>query len=107
MPDHFKVTDSQMLEPDSRSKKVWVNFKPDIDLGHLIAMATFIGGLFLQWQAMDRRVTIIEQKQSVTTEQTAETKNDIKEIKVVVNKIGTDLAVANAVAANAAARGAK
>lgn len=97
MPDHFKVTDSAELEPMQRSKKLWVNFKPDIDLGHLIAMLTFLGGLALQWQAMDRRVTIVEQKQAVTAEQTAETKTDIKEIKAVVNKIGTDLAVSNAI----------
>ena len=96
MPEHFQVTDSAALESGQRTKKLWVNFKPDIDLGHLIAMLTFLGGLFLQWQAMDRRVTIVEQKQQVAAEQTQETKSDIKEIKAVVNKIGTDLAVANA-----------
>lgn len=95
MPNHFKVTDSQDLEPGT-SKKVWVNFKPDIDLGHLIAMATFIGGLFLQWSIMDQRVTRVEERQKSSEVTTTETKTDIKEIKAVVNKIGTDLAVNNA-----------
>jgi hypothetical protein len=94
-PDHFKITDTMPLETPA-AKKVWVNFVPNIDLGHLIAMLTFLGGLALQWQVMDRRITIIEQKQLVTSEQSAETRSDLKEIKSVINKIGTDLAVQNA-----------
>lgn len=96
-PEHFQVTDSALLDPNAKQKKLWVNFKPDVDLGHLIATASFLGGLFIYAQGFDRRVTIIEQKQAQSAEQTAETKADIKEIKAVVNKIGTDLAVSNAV----------
>lgn len=95
-PEHFQVTDSALLEPNSR-KKLWVNFKPDIDLGHLIAAFTFLGGLGLQWQAVDRRITILEQRQTVTAEQNAETRADLKEIKATINTIGKDLAVSNAV----------
>jgi len=79
------------------NKRVWINFKPDVDLGHLIAMCSFLGGLFVYAQSFDRRMTIIEQKQEVNTNATAETKADIKEIKNAVNKIGTDLAVQNAI----------
>lgn len=96
-PEHFKVTDSALLDPESKQKKIWVNFKPDIDLGHLIAAITFLGGLALQWQAVDRRITILEQRQAITAEQNAETRSDLKEIKATINKIGTDLAVSNAV----------
>lgn len=96
MTGHFKVTDSSQLEPESR-KKVWVNLKPDIDLGHLIAMATFIGGLMLQWNAMDRRVTVIEQKQQQLESLSSEVRADLKEIKKTTGTIETNLAVQAAI----------
>ena len=98
MSDRFKITDTGDLHDGSTRKKVWVNFKPDIDLGHLIATASFLGGLFLYAQSFDRRVTIIEQKQEVSASQISEIKADIKEIKATVNTIGKDLAVQNALA---------
>lgn len=83
------------LEEDSRSKKLWVNFKPDIDMGHMLAMLTFLGGLFMQYNSFDKRVTIIEQKQAQTESQGQEVKIDIKDIKKSVGEISTQLAVQN------------
>lgn len=92
MGEHFQ------LDGEPPRKKVWINFKRDVDLGHLIATASFLGGLFVYAQSFDRRMTILEQKQQVQSEQAAETKSDIKDIKNKVTEIGTGLAVQNAIA---------
>jgi hypothetical protein len=92
-PSHFQYDGQQ----SPATKKVWVNFKPDIDLGHVIAACTFLGGLFLYAQGFDRRLTIIEQKEEANAAQAGEMKSDLKEIKKAVNEIGTNLAVQNAV----------
>lgn len=89
MPDH--------LQHDPAPHK-WVNFRRDIDLGHLIALASFLIALFVYASAFDRRQTITEQKQAASDVQAAEMKADIKEIKKTVNEIGTNLAVQNAIA---------
>lgn len=94
MPDSHFQYDGQQSSP---RKRVWVNFKPDIDLGHVIAACTFLGGLFLYAQGFDRRLTIIEQKGEANSAQATEMKSDIKEIKKAVNEIGTNLAVQNAI----------
>lgn len=95
MPDsHFQI-DPGDGEPGR--KRVWVNFKPDIDLGHVVATVSFLGALFTYAQNFDRRMTILEQKQITSDAQSAETKADIKEIKKTVTEIGTTLAVQNAI----------
>jgi hypothetical protein len=93
MSDHFQLDGDEPAR-----KKVWINFKRDVDLGHLIATASFLVTLFLYAQGFDRRMTIVEQKQQAQTEQAAETKADIKDIKNKVTEIGTGLAVQNAIA---------
>lgn len=88
--------------PDSHPQDTpshrWVNFKRDVDLGHVITLLSFLGALFVYAQGFDRRVTIVEQKQTTTDAAQAETKADIKEIKRTVSEIGTNLAVQNAIA---------
>jgi hypothetical protein len=97
-----------MLNADgSTHKEPWINFVRTIDLGHLIAMATFIGGLFLQWNVMDRRLTIAEEQlkqassqnielKAANRENYLELKVDVKEIKQTIGSVQQTLAIINA-----------
>jgi len=97
-----------MSEPkDEVPTKHWIQFDRRIDLGHLIAMATFIGGLFLQWNIMDKRVTLAEEKlaQTSATQQDLKSANrdnylelkiDVKEMKQTLGSVQQTLAVLNA-----------
>lgn len=93
--DHFMVSDVAPLEARGRdpNKKVWVNWLPNIDLGHVLTMATFVGALIVNWNIMDRRITVIEQKLANSEVQTAEFKSDVKEIKASLGDIKSTLAV--------------
>lgn len=89
------------------TKRMGINFIPNIDLGHLIAMLTFLGGLFLQWNIMDRRLTVAEQQlvqvagqntelKAQNRENYLELKVDVKEIKQTVGSVQQTLAILNA-----------
>lgn len=94
-PEHFQVTDTAGIDGSTQHKKLWVNLKPDIDLGHAIAMLTFLGGLFMQYNSFDKRVTVLEQQMQQTAAQSQELKSDVKDIKKTVGEINTQLAVQN------------
>ena len=96
-----------MTQHADDTQKHWIQFERRIDLGHLIAMLTFLGGLFLQWNVMDRRLTIAEQQLLVVSSQNAELKAqnrenylelkvDEKEIKQTVGSVQQTLAILNA-----------
>lgn len=96
-----------MTEQSDDTQKHWIHFDRRIDLGHLIAMMTFIGGLFLQWNIMDKRVTLAEEKLAQTTNTQQEIKSnnrdnylelkiDVKEIKQTLSAVQQTLAVLNA-----------
>lgn len=97
-----------MTEEQSTPRKhMGINFIPNIDLGHLIAMLTFVAGLVLQWNIMDRRLTIAEQQLLVVSSQNTELKAqnrenylelkvDVKEIKQTVGSVQQTLAILNA-----------
>jgi hypothetical protein len=78
--DHFKVSDIMPLENTSteRGKKIWLNLLPNVDLGHLLTMIGFTAALVVQWNSMDRRITIIEEQQKVLMAQYTESKSDQK-----------------------------
>ncbi len=87
-------------------KKPMINFIPNIDLGHLIAMVTFLGGLFLQWNVMDRRLTVAEEQlkqqstqntelKAANRENYLELKVDVKEIKQTIGSVQQSLAIIN------------
>lgn len=97
------MTDEQQVVPHKRM----INFIPNIDLGHLLAMLTFLGGLFLQWNVMDRRLTIAEEQlkqvngqnqelKSANRENYLELKVDVKEIKQTIGSVQQTLAILNA-----------
>lgn len=83
--------------PDENGSRRWVSFSRDINLGHILTMLTFLGGLYIYGQAQDRRITILEQAQQTNAAQMADTKADIKEIKGKVTEISTNLAVQAAI----------
>lgn len=96
-----------MTQHADDTQKHWIQFERRVDLGHLIAMLTFLGGLFLQWNVMDRRLTIAEEQLKVQTAQGVELKAanrenylelkvDIKEIKQTVGSVQQTLAILNA-----------
>lgn len=96
-----------MTEHSNDTQKHWIQFDRRIDLGHLIAMVTFLGGLILQWSIMDRRITVAEEKQTQTQLQQQELKSnnrdnylelkiDVKEMKQTLGLVQQTLAVLNA-----------
>lgn len=96
-----------MTQHSDDTQKHWIQFDRRIDLGHLIAMMTFIGGLFLQWNIMDKRVTLAEEKlaQTANTQQEIKSNNrdnylelkiDVKEMKQTLAVVQQTLAVLNA-----------
>lgn len=101
------MTDEQLSQLHAPTKRMGINFIPNIDLGHLIAMLTFLGGLFLQWNIMDRRLTVAEEQLKVAVAQQQELKAanrdnylelkvDVKEIKQTVSSVQQTLAIINA-----------
>lgn len=95
-----------MTQHSEDTQKHWIQFDRRIDLGHLIAMVTFLGGLFLQWNIMDKRVTLAEEKiaQSGNAQQELKSNNrdnylelkiDVKEMKQTLAVVQQTLAVLN------------
>lgn len=101
MSGHFQVTDnaSLMTQDGTPNKKVWINFLPNIDLGHLLTMVGFAVAMFVQWNIMDQRVTRAEMQNSQQDQSLKDIKDDIKEIKAVVLNIQLQQAANNAVRA--------
>lgn len=100
--DHFQVSDTMPLESEQQpNKKVWVNFLPNIDLGHLLTMIGFGVAFAAQWNIQDRRITTIEAQQKHAEVAQADVKSDIKEIKAVVLNIQLQQAALNAARAAA------
>lgn len=104
--EHFKMSDQASLEvpTDSRGRKVWVNFLPNIDFGHLLTMVGFAAGMALQWNAFDRRLTIAEEQlkqvsgqltesRSNNRETLNEVKSDVKGIKEAVTQVQQSMAL--------------
>jgi hypothetical protein len=108
--DHFTVSNMMPLDDsNSRSetsgRRVWLNFLPNIDLGHLLTMIGFAAALTVQWNAMDKRITIIEQQQQQINAQYSESKadqkqtlqevrSDIRTVKDTLQTISQTMAVA-------------
>ncbi len=90
---HFRVTDTMPLEPSPDAKKVWFNFVPNVDLGHLLTMFAFSIGFATQWNIQDKRITVAEQKLLQVEAQVSEFKGDMKEIKRSLAQIEATLAV--------------
>lgn len=89
---HFNVIDTLPKKtPDAR--KVWINFVPNVDLGHILTMIGFASALAVTWNIQDRRITLAEQKLLQAEQTNAELKIDVKEIKSTLTQIQTTLAV--------------
>lgn len=91
-PHHFQITDTMSLPNASQQvsdnqKKVWVNFLPNIDLGHMLTMIGFGIAFAAQWNIQDRRITVAETAVEQQKQQITEIKGDLKEIKAVVLNI--------------------
>lgn len=89
--DHFQISDLMTIPDQNQhdpNKKVWVNFLPNIDFGHLLTMIGFTGALLVQWNAMDKRITIIEEQLKVVSAQYAEARSDNKG---TLNEVRTDV----------------
>lgn len=100
-----------MVEESHEHRRPGINFIPNIDLGHVISMATIVGGLFLQWTVMDRRITVAEEQLKQAQHQNAELKAasrdnylelkvDVKEIKQTVSSVQQTLVVLSAQSPN-------
>lgn len=96
MKDHFKVSDMQSLEETmesrSQSKKVWVNFLPNIDLGHMLTMISFAVAMATTYNIQTTRITILEQNLNSQKEQVAEIKAYVKEINAQILQVQITLA---------------
>lgn len=45
--------------PDGRRKRI--TFDPTINAGHILTSVIFVGGLFIGWTELDKRVVILEE----------------------------------------------
>jgi uncharacterized protein involved in tellurium resistance len=90
-----------MIEPSPTPPRS-LTFDPKINAGHLLTFAGFLISGFVAYSALDKRVTIVEQR-TVTTEQRiaeqdsrtnatlAEIKRDVKETSIAVNQLAREL----------------
>jgi uncharacterized protein involved in tellurium resistance len=90
-----------MSEPNPQASNR-LTFDPTINAGHLLTFAGFLISGFVAYSALDKRVTIVEQR-TVTTEQRiaeqdsrtnatlAEIKRDVKETSIAVNQLAREL----------------
>lgn len=96
MSEHFKVSDQVPLganmEPSPHSK-VWINYLPNISLGNILSIVSFCGLIVAGWNAFDKRLSIVEERQSVATQQITEVRKDSSDIKAALQKIDNQLEV--------------
>lgn len=45
--------------PDGRRKRI--TFDPTINAGHILTSVIFVGGLFIGWTELDKRVVVLEE----------------------------------------------
>lgn len=102
--DHFEVSNRTPLIEETKGK--WVRLLPNIDLGHLLTMGGFAIALTVQWGAMDKRITIVEEQQKAITATLLDNRSiynadskertaDVKEIKELITQLRTTVAVTN------------
>lgn len=96
MGDHFKVSDMVPLganmEPSPHSK-VWVNFLPNISLGNILTIVSFAGLVIAGWNAFDKRLSIVEERQNNSAIANSEVKSDVRDIKSTLQKIDNAISV--------------
>lgn len=80
------------MEP-SPSSKVWINYLPNVSLGNILSILSFCGLIIAGWNAFDKRLSLVEERQSVATQQITEVRKDSAEIKATLQKIDNQLQV--------------
>lgn len=62
-----------------------IRFDKTVNLGHVISTLVFVGGIFLQWSVMDKRVTVLEESRQTQrerdTNQDTNTREKAQEVK--------------------------
>lgn len=96
---HLAVTDT-LPRKTPEGRKVWVNFIPNIDLGHILTMIGFAAATVTIWNVQDRRITVVEQKQEATQQQIQDMRADLKEIKTTLNQVQQAIAVQSYITSN-------
>lgn len=101
--DHFKVSDHMPITDESPDRKrVWVNFIPNIDFGHLLTMIAFAGGMVGIYNNMDKRLTIVEEQnkqlisamtdgRQVTRDTINSVQSDVRQIKEGLIQMQSDM----------------
>jgi hypothetical protein len=73
-------------------------FDPTINLGHVLTFIGMMGVVYTGWATLDRRITVVEERQNNVIESSAsraaeyreaikEIRLDIKEVRTVVNEL--------------------
>lgn len=70
-------------QPDTQRR---VRFDGTINLGHVLTMATFIGAGVIGWNAMDKRVTVLEEARIVQQQIDKRQDEDRTEMKKTVRE---------------------
>lgn len=68
-----------------------VRFDKTINLGHILTMGTFLVAILLQWNVMDKRVTVLEESRTTQRERDAAQDADRKDKAQEVKEALTDL----------------
>lgn len=68
-----------------------IRFDKTVNLGHLITMGAFLLAGFVQWNIMDKRVTVLEESRSTQRErdgaQDSATKDKAQEVKDALTEL--------------------
>lgn len=90
-----------MSTPAPTEKPRRLIFDPTINAGHLLTFASMVVAVFVSWNLLDKRVTVIEQAQQYQRERDAtqdgavvqkfgEVKEALTEVKQAVNELRRD-----------------
>lgn len=79
-----------------------IQFDKTINLGHVLTMITFLAGISVQWNIIDKRVTVLEESRAIQRERDAaqdqaarekagEIKEALRDLKHGIEKISDRL----------------
>lgn len=68
-----------------------IRFDKTINLGHILTMGTFLVAILVQWNVMDKRVTVLEESRQTQRERDAVQDNTTKEKAQEVKEALNDL----------------
>lgn len=90
-----------MSTPTPPPQKKHLTFDPTVNAGHLLTFASMVVAVFVSWNLLDKRVTVVEQAQQFQRERDVaqdgavvqkfgEVKEAVNEVKQAINELRRD-----------------